>query len=135
MHNTSSYQIFLYLFTQFSSQTLKRTVYAFVVKIQTRGRVITYGSLMTLVPDIADILRHISGSMYMYVSKVGQKGGGVNVQLELLVRCFFRKRVLKKGVLSNSDLFIPFCKIIITTIVATVGFQWLAYWHQKSLLI
>lgn len=88
MHNTSSCQIFLYLFTQFSSQTLKRTVYAFVVKIQTRGRVITYGSLMTSVPDIADILRHISGSMCMYVSKVGQKKGGGNVQLELLVRGF-----------------------------------------------
>lgn len=100
MHNTSSCQIFLYLFTQFSSQTLKRTVYAFVVKIQTRGRVITYGSLMTSVPDIADILRHISGSMCMYVSKVGQKrGGGINVQLELLVRCFSERGFffLKKG--------------------------------------
>lgn len=100
MHNTSSCQIFLYLFTQFSSQTLKRTVYAFVVKIQTRGRVITYGSLMTSVPDIADILRHISGSMCMYVSKVGQtKGGGINVQLELLVRCFSERGFFffKKG--------------------------------------
>lgn len=126
MHNTSSCQIFLYLFTQFSSQTLKRTVYAFVVKIQTRGRVITYGSLMTSVPDIADILRHISGSMCMYVSKVGQKkGGGINVQLELLVRCFSERGFFffLKGALSNSDLFIPFCKIIITTIVATVGFH------------
>lgn len=101
MHNTSSCQIFLYLFTQFSSQTLKRTVYAFVVKIQTRGRVITYGSLMTSVPDIADILRHISGSMCMYVSKVGQTkgGGGINVQLELLVRCFSERGFffLKRG--------------------------------------
>lgn len=125
MHNTSSCQIFLYLFTQFSSQTLKRTVYAFVVKIQTRGRVITYGSLMTSVPDIADILRHISGSMCMYVSKVGQKkGGGINVQLELLVWCFSERGFFKKkGALSNSDLCIPFCKIIITTIVATVGFH------------
>lgn len=59
-------KFFLYLFTQFSSQTLKRTVNAVVVKIRTRGRVIIYGSLMTSVPDIADILRHISGSMYMY---------------------------------------------------------------------
>lgn len=124
MHNTSSYQIFLYLFTQFSSQTLKRTVYAFVVKIQTRGRVITYGSLMTSVPDIADILRHISGSMYMYVSKVGQKGGGGKRTTRAHSSVFFQKKgFLKKRVLSNSDLYIPFCKIIITTIVATVGFQ------------
>lgn len=101
MHNTSSYQIFLYLFTQFSSQTLKRTVYAFVVKIQTRGRVITYGSLMTSVPDIADILRHISGSMCMYVSKVGQtKGGGDKRTTRALSSVFFRKRIFfffKKG--------------------------------------
>lgn len=96
MHNTSSYQIFLYLFTQFSSQTLKRTVYAFVVKIQTRGRVITYGSLMTLVPDIADILRHISGSMYMYVSKVGQKGGGGKRTTRAPSSVFFQKKGLKK---------------------------------------
>lgn len=101
MHNTSSCQIFLYLFTQFSSQTLKRTVYAFVVKIQTRGRVITYGSLMTSVPDIADILRHISGSMCMYVSKVGQKkGGGDKRTTRALSSVFFRKRIFfffKKG--------------------------------------
>lgn len=126
MHNTSSCQIFLYLFTQFSSQTLKRTVYAFVVKIQTRGRVITYGSLMTSVPDIADILRHISGSMCMYVSKVGQKNGGDKRTTRALSSVFFRKRIFFfffKGAFSNSDLFIPFCKIIITTIVATVGFH------------
>lgn len=101
MHNTSSCQIFLYLFTQFSSQTLKRTVYAFVVKIQTRGRVITYGSLMTSVPDIADILRHISGSMCMYVhvSKVGQKKGGDKRTTRALSSVFFRKRIFffKKG--------------------------------------
>lgn len=80
---------------------------------------------MTSVPDIADILRHISGSMCMYVSKVGQKKGGDKRTTRALSSVFFRKRIFffKKGALSNSNLFIPFCKIIITTIVATVGFH------------
>lgn len=101
MHNTSSCQIFLYLFTQFSSQTLKRTVYAFVVKIQTRGRVITYGSLMTSVPDIADILRHIYIWLHVHVCIQGwtNKGGGDKRTTRALSSVFFRKRIFffKKG--------------------------------------